>query len=459
MYDSNGNLGISCTCKKHTKSAEYVDIGATSTASVLFGFEAKTQSIKIVASNYDSNYNSIKANFVGNISTCKHLYSNGNCNEPTFCDICGIQIGGFSSHDYAEATCSEAATCSRCGHTKGESLGHEYKNTWDYGHCSRCGEEKPNYYLVCSFGDTFIYEDSSSKFEITIGNTASVIEVTSALHNDKYCPTGYAVKVPITITNIGTSTAYLYYPSDYKLFTSDGAEVLSLSSFQYVYDDCLDSGDLRPNGTATRYFYFNYTGNGEYVVEFDDTALNQVTIVIEASKCEHVGDEGVCTACGKVTDAKLALACYVIKNGSKLSEGNRYLISKKVVKDGNTITGYIEFDYDNLQFSFSMLTKTSSGADTFVTMNLDIGSSQQDVAMTFTSNGITCAASGTILTNSFTASNPYIYYFKCNSSSLSSELKSLLGTSTAGMLVLCEQMLQETQLGVTMAMFGFKNLI
>lgn len=483
VYDSNGNLATKCTCWDHTKSAEWIDIGTSATASILVGFNNSTSSIKIVASHYDSNYNTIKVDFNGTVSTCNHSYSNSGCNELAKCDICGASTGSILGHDYSEATCTQTAKCSRCGQTTGSpsnhiyedatcitpqrcitcgitngtALGHEYKNNWDYGHCSRCGDEKPNYFLTYSLGDTFIYEDANSKFEITIGNQASVIEVTSSLHNDKYCPNGYAVKIPVTISNIGTSTAYLSRIVDYKLFTSDGAEVLSPSSFEYVYDDCLDSSEIRPNGSVSRYFYFNYTGNGEYVVEFDDTATNQVTIVVDASKCEHTGDEGVCISCGKVTDAKLALACYIIKNGSKLSEGNRYVISKTVVENGSTITGYIEFDYDNLQFVFSMLTKTSSGADTFVTMDLDIGNSQQDVRMTFTSNGITCVASGTILSNSFSVSNKYIYYFKCNSSSLSSELKSLLGTSTAGMLALCGQMIQETETGATISMIGIKN--
>ena len=482
VYDGSGNLATKCNCWDHTKSAEWIDIGASTTASVLFGFNTSTQSIKIVASHYDSNYNTIKADFNGTVSSCNHSYTNGKCNDIAICDICGASTGVTLGHDYSEATCTQAAKCSRCGetsgtttnheyedatcdtakkcltcgHTEGEALGHEYKHNWDYGHCSRCGEERLGYFLTYSFGDTFIYEDSSSKFEITIGNSASVIEVKSSLHNDKYCPTGYAVKVPVTITNIGTNTAYLYRSSDYKLFTADGAEVLSPSSFEYVYDDCLDSSEIRPNGTVTRYFYFNYTGNGEYVVEFNDTATNQVTVVVEASKCEHIGDEGVCTACGKVTDAKLALACYVIKNGSKLSEGNRYLISKTIVENGSTMIGYIEFDYDNLEFVFSMGSKTAAGDDLFVTMRLDIGNSQQDVSMTFTSNGITLRANGTILISSFGGVSDYIYYFECNSSSLSSELRSLLGTSTKGMLTLCGQMIQESQTGVTISMFGFK---
>ena len=343
-----------------------------------------------------------------------------------------------------------------CGKTRGEALNHNY-NAMDYSKCTRCGETKIDYYVECGLGDTFVFEDSSKKMEITIGTSVSVIEVPDWIHTDKYCPSGYAVRVPVTIKNIGDATAHISEFWDYKLYTSDGAEVINTTCFEYAFDDCLDSDDIRPNGTITRYIYFNYTGNGEYVIEFDATASNQITVVLEASKCEHVGDEGVCTACGKVTDAKLALACYIIKNGSKLSEGNRYLISETIVENGNTRIGYIEFDYDNLEFVFSMSTKTASGDDLCVTLKLDIGNNQKEVAMTFTSQGTTLRASGTILANTFSVNNTYVYYFKCNSSSLSSEMKSLLGTSTAGMLAFCSKMIQDTSTGVTISMLGIKN--
>ena len=482
VYDGNGNIATKCTCWDHTKSAEWIDVGTTATASVLFGFNSSTSTIKIVASHYDSNYNTISANFTGTISTCNHSYENGKCNEIAKCDICGATTGNILGHDYSVATCTQASKCSRCGQTTGSVSEHSYANATcttpktctvcgttqgdalnhnyissNYSKCTRCGEIKPDYYLEYGLGDTFIFEDTSKKMEITIGTIATVVEVPDWIHTENYCPSGFAVRVPITIKNLGTETTHISEYWDYKLFTPDGAEVINTTCFEYAYDDCLNSDDVRPNGSITKYIYFNYTENGEYVIEFDATKANQITVLIDASKCEHVGDEGVCTSCGKVTDAKLALALYIIKNGSKLSEGNRYIISKTITENGSTMTGYIEFDYDNLQFVFSMLTKTSSGADTFVTMDLDIGNSQQDVSMTFTSNGITCAASGTILSNSFSVSNKYIYYFKCNSSSLSSELKSLLGTSTAGMLALCGQMIQETETGVTISMLGIKN--
>ena len=480
VYDGNGNIATKCTCWDHTKSAEWIDVGTTATASVLFGFNSSTSTIKIVSSHYDSNYNTISANFTGTISTCNHSYENGKCNEVATCDICGVPTGIVLGHSYSEATCTQAAKCSRCGETKGspskhiyeeatcltpktcvtcgttegEPLDHKYYSS-DYGHCYRCGEAKENYYLEYTYGDTFIFQYYSHSFEITIGSSASIITAHDYLIQQGYCSSGYAVKVPVTIKNIGTETDYLSDSSHYELFSYDGTEVPW--QFDIVYDDCLDNDKIRPDGTITKYFYFNYTGNGEYVIEFAASETNKITVVLDASKCEHVGDEGVCTSCGTVTDAKLALACYIIKNGSKLSEGNRYAISKTITENGSTMTGYIEFDYDNLQFVFAMLTKTSSGADTFVTMDLDIGNSQQDVGMTFTSNGITCVASGTILSNSFSISNKNIYYFKCNSSSLSSELKSLLGTSTAGMLALCGQMIQETETGVTISMLGIKN--
>lgn len=482
VYDGNGNVATMCTCWDHTVSAKWIDVGASATASLLVGFNTYTSNIKIVASHYDSNYNTIKADFNGTISTCFHSYVNGNCNEIAKCDICGATTGNVLGHDYSQPTCKQAAKCSRCGHTNGEpsncsfaeatctlpetctmcgktrgnALNHKYIAT-DYSKCTRCGEVKIDYFVEYGLGDTFIFEDTSKKMEITMGSSATVVEVPDWIHTDEYCPSGYAVRTAVTIKNLGTQTAHISEFWDYKLFTPDGAEVINTTCFEYAYDDCLNSDDIRPDGSITKYIYFNYTENGNYIIEFDATASNKITVVVNASKCNHIGDEGVCTACGKVTDAKLALSCYIIKNGSKLSEGNRYLVNKTKVENGSTMIGYLEFDYDNLEFVFSMGTKTASGDDLFVTMKLDIGNNQKNVVMTFTSVGVTLRASGTILANSFSISNKYLYYFNCNSSSLSSELRSLLETNTAGMLALCGEMIQESHTGVTISMFGFKN--
>ena len=175
-------------------------------------------------------------------------------------------------------------------------------------------------------------------------------------------------------------------------------------------------------------------------------------------KANHNDDAGICTVCNTVTDAKLALASYIIKNGIKLDSGNRYIIYKKASQNSTNITTYIEFDYDNLQFIFSMNTDAANGLNTFTSLNLNIGDTTQLSEMVITSNGYKFYAKGNIYTQTFNVQNPSIYNYTCNNNQLYSSMKDLLAANTAGMLISAEQMLQETNIGVTMSMLGFKNL-
>ena len=109
-----------------------------------------------------------------------------------------------------------------------------------------------------------------------------MIYVESGLYVD-YCPTRYAVKVPIKIKNIGSSTSHLSYGFDYELFTSDGAEIISDSFFRDVYDT-IELQSVRPDGTLNGYVYLNYTGDGNYVIEFTKTPTNETTVILNVTK-------------------------------------------------------------------------------------------------------------------------------------------------------------------------------
>lgn len=211
-----------------------------------------------------------------------HNYSSATCKKPATCSRCSETKGTTSEHSYSDATCTQPAKCIVCGKTNGTASAHQYNNNWDYGHCSKCGAERANYYLEYSYGSTFTYKGAVSTFEITIGSSASIITAHKYLIQEGYCSSGYAVKVPITIKNVGTETGYLSDGLDYSLYSGDGTEVPW--QFTITYDDCYDSDSLRPNGSITKYFYFNYTVDGEYVIEFDDNENNQITLVLKVRK-------------------------------------------------------------------------------------------------------------------------------------------------------------------------------
>ena len=123
VYDANGNLATKRTCWTHTKSAEWIDIGTSATASILLGFDSSTSTIKIVASHYDSNYNTIKANFNATISNCNHnvIVDKGyaaTCVEKgltdgSHCSKCGKILSSqveipisTTNHNYVDGKCS-----------------------------------------------------------------------------------------------------------------------------------------------------------------------------------------------------------------------------------------------------------------------------------------------------------------------------------------------------------------
>ena len=210
-----------------------------------------------------------------------HNYSSATCKKPATCSRCSATKGTTAEHSYSEATCSTPQKCIVCGKTNGTALAHQYTNNWDYGHCSICGATRPNYYMEKSFGDTFTFEYNGDTFQISIGSTYSIIKADSWLVSKGYCSSGYAIKIPVVITNIGTETAPLW-DWGYTLFSADGTKVPS--QFSIVYDDCYDSDYLRPNGKISTYFYFNYTTDGEYVIEFADTKDSQITVVLDIKK-------------------------------------------------------------------------------------------------------------------------------------------------------------------------------
>ncbi len=101
-------------------------------------------------------------------------------------------------------------------------------------------------------------------FEITVGSTIEFVTVNNEFSDYN---NSTAIKVPVTVKNVSTETGSLnmFY---YKFFGSQGVQVEELDSY---FDDSVDyAGELRPNASYTKYFYFLYDGNGDYYINFDN---------------------------------------------------------------------------------------------------------------------------------------------------------------------------------------------
>lgn len=74
-------------------------------------------------------------------------------------------------------------------------------------------------------------------------------------------------KIPFTLKNLrDESEAFNSFYA--TLFAPDGTKIESISAY---FDDAMSLTDkLRPGATLTKFMYFEYKGDGEYVIELDN---------------------------------------------------------------------------------------------------------------------------------------------------------------------------------------------
>ena len=174
---------------------------------------------------------------------------------------------------------------------------------------------------------------------------------------------------------------------------------------------------------------------------------------------DHSGNEGVCTVCGIITDAKLALGYYIVKNGTKQAESERYIISKTAEKFGYTGVVSITFDPESSSLIFSA-DSTTLGIDGIMTMILNFESNVQKVELNGVYDGRPGYAKGNINTDTFSPKNQYVRNFEYefeNTSQSTTVLRTYMGVAVSEMLILCGEMIGATNTGVTMVMLGFPN--
>ena len=178
---------------------------------------------------------------------------------------------------------------------------------------------------------------------------------------------------------------------------------------------------------------------------------------------DHVENEGVCTGCGKIMDAKSALGFYIVKNGTKRDDADSYFISRSVEKfiyfDRYTGIVNIEFNPTTLELVF-WGESTTMGVVGDMTMVLDMNSNVQRIDLVGTYQGSNGYAIGTIDTKKFSSINMVLETFEYDAGSRQEDeqfYEAYFCLAISEMLTLSTEMIRDTGTGVTMPMLGFVN--
>ena len=128
-----------------------------------------------------------------------------------------------------------------------------------------------------SLGSTFKFYD----LEITIGSDYSF----ATLSNQFSDKDGYSViKLPVSVKNLKSETHSLnmFYT---KVFGSKGVELDDISAYFSDADDINFAGELRSGASYSKFFYFLYDGNGNYVIQFAKLVdSNPIEVHFEVTK-------------------------------------------------------------------------------------------------------------------------------------------------------------------------------
>ena len=174
---------------------------------------------------------------------------------------------------------------------------------------------------------------------------------------------------------------------------------------------------------------------------------------------DHVGDEGVCTVCNTMTDPKLALGFYIVRNGTKKENSDRYVISKYAERFSYTGFVNIEFDPKTSELVFSG-DSTTLGIDGSMVMVVDMNSPIQRIDLQGTYQGINGCAVGPMDPKKYSQNYMYLETFEYDVE-ISREDEELyeayFSIAISEMLVLSAELMAETNVGMTMPMLGFVN--
>lgn len=158
-------------------------------------------------------------------------------------------------------------------------------------------------------------------------------------------------------------------------------------------------------------------------------------------KTSHKIENGKCSVCDTITDAKAVLTTYIVENGRYLSSSNCYYIYLTDSREDldSQYLGAILYDCNDKELCAYLQYKSSLG-EYNTTMNLDIGNNVKISVMSATIVG-TYTASGCLFANTYESNNPYFFKFECSNNDMYSSLKDLLAANTSLMLQYCKLIL------------------
>ena len=166
----------------------------------------------------------------------------------------------------------------------------------------------------------------------------------------------------------------------------------------------------------------------------------------------HSINKGICTVCKAIDDPCVALSSYLMDNGQQLEFA--YLCGKTVSE--YNVEVMILFNINTDQLGFMLI--DSANNNTSVTMSLDLSTNKQKLYYSTTIAGSDYTVEGYIYSDQVKPDDIYIYGMSGKVPSIMIDnIKSLFRIYTEIMLETIPDILNETQLGVTMQMLGFDN--
>ncbi len=170
---------------------------------------------------------------------------------------------------------------------------------------------------------------------------------------------------------------------------------------------------------------------------------------------DHTISHGECTNCGKVEDGFAALAWYIRCNGTRDDDGNYYIEDSVNSTTYNYFCIYTDSSASTLRFS--ILTEYD-GSTTYAQIEPVKGQSRYEVGMIYQYGSSKHYGFGEVNPGTFSDDNQYIYSFSYSGaySSLSSNIKELLGVEVNLLLTCVNSILADSDTKVTLADLGFR---
>lgn len=173
--------------------------------------------------------------------------------------------------------------------------------------------------------------------------------------------------------------------------------------------------------------------------------------IVNTSSKGHSFKEGFCTECRYVSDAKNALAYIIKTEGTEFTDTpGTYFYPKEDFVDGTHRT-FISYDSNKKEYTFTYTT-----TDIILYISFTPGETKADIMMLVSLSDQTYLSTGYITPYNFDINYSTVYSFSTYAPSyLTSNMKSIMETSTKIALIYVSEILNLTNADITMRDLGF----